>query len=498
MFIVGNICFYTFVESNRIMQYKFITNLILLLLLNLLIKPFWIFGIDRTVQNIVGPETYGNYYALLNFSFLFSILLDVGINNFNNRNIAQHTHLLSKHFGKILSVKFLLGVVFFLFSIAFGWIVGYSEAQLKLLLLLLLNQFLISLTFYFRSNIAGLQLFRIDSVISVLDKAIMAIICAVLIWGNALDKPISIEWFVYAQTIGYVVSALVSWYFVYRKTFVFKLSFSKIFTYSILRQSLPYALLILLMMFYSKIDGVMLERMLEDGDYQAGIYAQGYRIVDAFNMFAFLFAGLLFPMFSRMLSVSENVNPLCVLSFRVLAIPALLIAGLSVLYAEEIMLLLYHDTTQASFWCFAILAISFVPVSISYIYGTLLTAGGFLKEMNRIATVGLLLNVILNTITIPKFGLLGAAGVTLITQSLVAISQMLLCRNKFLIFPGVKLLGHCFGMLVLLVIAYFSKSMFFDNWLIELTVVCAVLITYVISFKVINFGDLYTILKEKR
>ena len=72
------------------MQRKFITNLALLLFLNFLIKPFWLFGIDRTVQNSVLAEDYGIYFTLFNFSMLFNILLDVGITNFNNKNIAQH------------------------------------------------------------------------------------------------------------------------------------------------------------------------------------------------------------------------------------------------------------------------------------------------------------------------------------------------------------------------------------------------------------------------
>ena len=41
------------------MQKKFFTNLTLLILLNLLVKPFAIFGIDLTIQNRVGAENYG-------------------------------------------------------------------------------------------------------------------------------------------------------------------------------------------------------------------------------------------------------------------------------------------------------------------------------------------------------------------------------------------------------------------------------------------------------
>ena len=166
------------------MRRKFLTNLILLLFLNLLIKPFWILGIDRTVQNTVGAGEYGFYFAIFNFSFLFNILLDFGITNFNNRNIAQNNHLLNKHFSSILALKFILAGLYMLITLIFGWIIGYNNHQMSLLALLGINQFLISFVLYLRSNISGLQLFSIDSIMSVLDRVLMIVFCGILLWGN--------------------------------------------------------------------------------------------------------------------------------------------------------------------------------------------------------------------------------------------------------------------------------------------------------------------------
>lgn len=90
------------------MQKKFLSNLFLLVVLNLLIKPFFILGIDAEVQNRVGEIEYGNYFALLNFSFLLNILLDLGITNYNTRNIAQHPQLIEKHFSKIFWLRMVL------------------------------------------------------------------------------------------------------------------------------------------------------------------------------------------------------------------------------------------------------------------------------------------------------------------------------------------------------------------------------------------------------
>src|SRR6478736_4135873 len=93
-------------------QRKFITNLAILISLNLLIKPFWILKIDPLLQYRVGDAAYGEYFVLFNFSFLLNILLDFGITNFNNKNIAQNNHLLAKHFSSIAMLKFLLAGLF--------------------------------------------------------------------------------------------------------------------------------------------------------------------------------------------------------------------------------------------------------------------------------------------------------------------------------------------------------------------------------------------------
>ena len=66
------------------MSKKILTNVFLLLAINLLIKPFWILGIDRTVQNTVGNDVYGAYMVMFNISLMFTMLLDFGINNYTS------------------------------------------------------------------------------------------------------------------------------------------------------------------------------------------------------------------------------------------------------------------------------------------------------------------------------------------------------------------------------------------------------------------------------
>ena len=139
------------------MQKKFVKNLFFILFLNILIKTFWILGVDRTVQNVVGASEYGFYSSLLSFSFLLNILLDLGITSYNNRNIAQHSHLLKKYFSGIILLRLALAFIYVTISIVAGWILGYNYKQLSLLMVLLLNQALAAFILYLRSNIFGFK-----------------------------------------------------------------------------------------------------------------------------------------------------------------------------------------------------------------------------------------------------------------------------------------------------------------------------------------------------
>ncbi|MDG1476314.1 MAG: oligosaccharide flippase family protein [Vicingaceae bacterium] len=412
------------------MQKKFITNLGLLLFLNFLIKPFWLFGIDRTVQNVVSAEEYGTYFALFNFSVLFNIVLDFGITNFNNRNISQHKQLLSKYFSGIVVFKFLLAVIYLIITFTAGYVVGYDNDRFYMLLFLSINQFLISFIQYLRSNIAGLQLHGLNSLLSVLDKSIIIIFCAVLLWGNIFDATFKLMHFVYAQTLAYIVTSIIVFGIVLAKTKSFKLKLNKAFSLLILKQTYPYAVLVLAMTFYYRIDAVMLDSMLVDGEVQAAIYAQGYRLMDAASQIGVLFATLLLPMFANMIQNNKKVVNLVKLSFSLIFVPSIILAVACFFFSEEITSTLYLGSTASSN-VLGVLMFCFVAIAATYIFGTLLTANGSLKTLNQLAIGGMVLNVVLNLILIPVYKAEGSAVASLITQFIVVLVQIIVVKKVF-------------------------------------------------------------------
>lgn len=482
------------------MNKKFVINLGLLLFLNFLIKPFYILGIDAEIQNQVGPEIYGQYFSLLGLSFLLNIILDVGIVNYNTRNIAQHGFLLQKYFSHIIGLRLLLSILFTVVTLCAGFILGYRGDELMMLSWLILNQILASLILYIRSNLAGLHLFKHDSIISVLDRFLLIIICGTLLWGGLTKSTFKIEWFIYAQTFAYSVTLLIALAFLMVKQQVNLPKFNKAVSLSILKQSFPYALLILLMTIYYRSDSVMLERLLPDGKLQAGIYANGFRFFEAANNIALLFATLLLPLFARQLKLKQQVNSLVGTATRILLSGALLLTIVCFFFQQEIMELRYQEYTAQSAPVFGLLMLCFLCISCTYIFGTLLTANGDLKTLNKIAFAGVVLNIGLNIFLIPTYKAYGAAMASLITQAATALAQLILSYQYFKLKPNYKLIG---GLVALgVAIGYFGfylKAHYTVaglDWILNSIILLILGLIIIVATKIVSVNHLKTLLSS--
>lgn len=480
------------------MQKKFVTNLAFLIVINLLVKPFWILAVDRGVQNHVGAEDYGLYFALFNFSFLFHIVLDFGVNNFNNIRIAKEPELLEKHVSNILVMKGLLALVYAAITFAIGWWLSFSSFQMYLLQFMVLNQILLSVVLFLRSNLAGLHYFRTDAVLSVMDRLLLIIIVGSMLWGLVPQEYLTIEIFVYAHTAALTMAALTALALVMGKMQRLSFAIDKNFLLSILKRTYPFALLGVLMSIYNRLDSVMIERLLGDkGASEAGIYAAAYRLLDAVNMFGFLFATLLLPIFARMLREKEHIQELLQTSYRLIFVLAATVAGVCLIFRNEIMQLLYHEATQYWGTIFGLLIVSFIFIASIYIFGTLLTAAERMKHLNIIALFGVILNIVLNYVLINQYQALGATIATFITQGLVMILHLIAAYRIFQLTINSRLIALLITYFaVTLLTAYFMKG-FFDQWIGNFAIAVAFSLTIAGAMRLIEWQKLVVMIRSQ-
>lgn len=476
------------------MRLKFFSHLLVMVLLNLLVKPLAIFAIDATVQNRVGSAEYGFYFALLNFTYLFNILLDFGITNYNTKKIAQHPERAKTNFGKIIPLRLTLWLAYALFTLGLTFAFRYNKRQFEVVGLLIVNQFLISITLFFRSYFAGLLMLKTEVLFSVLDKLLLVLIGAVWLFAQH-SVEVNIINFVWLQMLTAGITAIFALLLVLRKTGLPTLKWDFPFQRKIILQSLPYATLIVFMMLYHRIDSVLLERLLSDGENQTGIYAQAYRIVDALFMFASLFSSLLFPIFARMLKKKEPVFPLFDSASRVLISGALVLAIMVFFQSKFILQLVYFQDIHASSQAFTFLMLSFVPMCIIVLCGTLLTANGNLKFLNLASLCGIIVNVGINLILIPKYGAWGAAVTMLITQSIVAAMQLFYVVRVFKLSFRVKGVLRYIGLLAVLLFSGFDWG-FGINPIVHLSLIGVFALVYCLLTNMLQWRLLLSLLKR--
>jgi len=490
---------YSFPKFTSSMRRFFAKNLLFVMCVNLLVKPLWVFMIDRTVQNNVGHASYGIYQALLNLGLVFQILLDFGINNYNSRSLAQNPKRIRLLFPPMLSARLALSVFYLIIVCAIGLIIGYRGWQIMMLFGVLMIQTLNSLMQFIRSNVAGLHRFKADGILSVTDRFLMIIICGFLLVYPPTKSHFRIEWFVAAQIFCYAI-AIVTGLVVLKRISNVRLHFTLDIkrVRRIIRDSFPYALLIFLMSVYTRSDTMLIERLAgSNGSEQAGIYAAAYRLLDVGNMFGLMFATMLLPVFGRLLAQKETVQPIVQLCVNLLLPASILVTVTAVYFRVEIMNLLYRETTAESITVFAWLMIAFPAFSLSNVYSTLLTANGDLKLLNKIALAGVIINLSLNFFLIPRYYALGAAFAACITQSFLAVCFLVFAQRQTQLERNRKwMLSFIFYLLLILGFGYAVRTLPF-SWLLQLLMLGALGVSSIFLFRFVSFKSIKQLLERR-
>ena len=347
---------------------------------------------------------------------------------------------------------------------------------------------------------------------SVFDRVLAIVIMCLVLWSGWFPKEkFNIIWYLQAQTVAYIVTLVFALTIVLRHTehLSFKLNFQ--FFKEILRQSIPFAVLVLLMSVYSRVEPVLLERLLDDKGVQAGIYSRAYRLFDAGNNISNLFAIMLLPMFAATLKNKLDLNNLVKTSFNVIVAMAGIVMILCVFYRQEIMHLMYRPEeaeAEAAYLLrigqyanvFPLLMGSFFCLSTTYVFGTLLTANGSLKQLNLVAAAGVVINILLNLIVIPRFYAVGAACTSLSVQAVTALLQYFLAKRILKLDMGGRYWFHIILFMATITLVTFLVKQLNVNWLIGFTIAFAINCGAIFFTRLLSLKEIVSLVlpKEKK
>jgi len=409
----------------------------------------------------------------------------MGILNYNSKEIAQNRAGVKEHFAHVMSTKLVL-ILMFLSAISIGgFVLGYPSHYFRVLLGVGLIMALQTTYVYLRSHFSALGFYRTDSWLSALDKVLMLIVIGYFIF---VQDNITISRFIYGQLIALAV-ALIFVLVMLGNKFSLGVKFSLERSIELLRNALPFALVFIFITLYTRMDGVMLERLVDDSARSAGIYANAYRLLDAANILGYLFSMLLLPMFANKLSENQDVNPLVKDASGLLMALATIISMICWFYAEDIMMTIYPLMDSENVEVFRLLMVSFWFMSMSYIFGALILAQGEIKVLNYLLVAGIFVNLGLNLYFIPSETALGAAKATLITQSFVFFGQFLLAKTKFsLRYPA----SYIFKTVIFITLAFAVLYLFSQKltilWFFEVLISGTILLIFSILLGFLRFN----------
>lgn len=133
----------------------------------------------------------------------------------------------------------------------------------------------------------------------------------------------------------------------------------------------------------------------------------------------------------------------------------------------------------------------------TYVFGTLLTANGSLKQLNIMALSGVGINIALNLILIPSKGAEGAAIATVSTQTFTALWQIFLTLKIFKLNVVSRDLIRMVIFTLSLFVAFFMIEQFFTNNYLKILFYFIFGTISLFSLKLINLKELFIIIKSK-
>lgn len=365
------------------------------------------------IARYLGPEDFGLFSYVIAFSAILSGFAKLGLDSIIVRELLKYPEEKENYLGSAYWLKN-FGAMVALIIVAFILpSFGFDKQENFLIFVVVIGLFFQShevIEFYFQSEVKA----KFISICKMVQLFVSSFLKVVLLTFEA-----DVFWFVLIITldsmflaIGYLFfyKALNKDYF-YR---FFSLSLSK----KLLMRSWPLMLSMIMIMLYMKIDQIMIKNMLND--YQVGQYSAGVKLVEGVFFIPTIIVTSLFPAI-----INAKNNNEALYEKRMIRLLSALIY-----FSIPIVLLLYFG----SYYIVAILfgegyslsasVLKLYSISLPFVFVSVASSRWFVaEEIQRKlfyrAFCAVLLNVLLNYLLIPIYGIDGAAISTVITYMFI-------------------------------------------------------------------------------
>jgi O-antigen/teichoic acid export membrane protein len=434
----------------------------------------------------------GQYQFILSYVLLFSTVVDFGIQQFITKKISEHPEKAKEYFQNFFSFEVVIASILYVALMTIAYFSHYDRAVFFGVGLAGLGMVAAALTYPYLAILASYQDLRKVAFVNFLNSLvnIIFIFCAVIFHKYIV--------FLGSITLVFGVLDLIIYRFLVKKYLPRPqiLKGIQLFNFGlvkdILRQGWPFALLVGFSAIYNRADVIIITFI--KGYSQTGLYTAAYKIFDLLNFFPAAVSYTLFPFFASLMAKNalSEVKTTLEKYIRLMVLLALPMAvGGMVLAHQLISLLTNHDPSFGPSG--SVLAILIWAPAIQFIYIPLnsLVISQLTKKAMLITGANVVVNVVGNLLLIPHFGILAAAAMTVVSESLQGVFYFYFVKQgitNFSFLPNVvkPLLGAA-------VMGFVLWPLRHANLIISLPVGTAVYILFLILTGFLSMGDIKAI-----
>lgn len=383
-----------------------------------------ILGVVITVflTRYLGPEGFGKYTFAVVFVTMFGVIGDWGMTLIGVRESSRRTESVGEIVGNILTIRLILAFVAILLSNVTVYALPYSEETRLLVSICSLSLLALSVKTSFQIIFNAklrMELFAISET--------AANVIAILLVGLLIATKAGLPLIMGAFLVGQIFAAIVAWVLGVRLLPV-KLSLFRRETGHLLAESFPMGAILVTFTIYNRIDTVLLSHYR--GEVVVGLYGAAYRIFEVLVLGAAYFANSILPLISK-LAISDRAALRIVYqkAMIILLIMGFLVATTNFVLAPIGIAIVAGSQFEGAVLALKILSLSLIVSYLNHLNGYTLIALGKQWYSFFIAVAALSINLILNMWLIPEYSLYAAAGVTFVTEAIIAVSSFIFLRR---------------------------------------------------------------------
>lgn len=382
------------------------------------------------IARYLGVEGTGKYFFAISFTIVFSVLADLGLTNVLVREAAKTKDRLQTFLSTVLALKLGLSAVSILFLVIALWLLQYSAETRLLVYVAAITMVLdtIHLTLY--GVLRALGELRYEAIGIMGSQFVTLIIGGVCIW---LRFPLIA--FLWTFTIVSFLNVFFVVIIVRRRYGLFPLPvYDTVMARSLVIITAPFALAAIFARVYGYIDSILLSKLA--GDAALGWYSIPYKISTAFQFIPVALVAALYPRFSEyFVTHKDRLADIFLRALQYMLIVAAPITVGIVVLARDIIVVLYTEAYINSVRPLQFLMVGLIFTFLSFPIGALLNACNRQRTQTTIVGMAMVVNIVLNLVFIPRFGVLGAALASLISASA-------LCLGGYMIVPQIIRIRH--------------------------------------------------------